>query len=489
MALPIFDNKSKGSTEYGGSVTSSHTIGSGSNKLLIAQCEIPSLSDKVSSVTYNGVALSRFRRSGNPGVSTVYTYYLLNPPSGAANVVWTFTSADCRASCINHSWSGVDQTTPLTFLSELIDSTSNSDSRTFTLGASSVALDFIGTNETGRATFTPGSGQTLIDGVIQNGQTVYEAVASYASGVSNVSDSWTDGLRSIGHVAIAINGTASAVTGPTMTGTINTSAVTSSGLTASWTAATGGSNPIGGYQISVDTGTPNWNSIGNVTTYNVTGLNPSTAYTVRVRAFDNAGTPNYSNVLTANVSTIASSSVPPTMNGLLTTSGVTSTGVTLTWNAATQGTNAITGYQYSIDTGTANWQEAGNVTTVTANTLSAGTLYTARVRAHDGSGNYATPISAQFTTSSVASYVDMTNEKCDNIQSGLLPNLGLTAVVFRRDDLTVAKQVVTGITTNADSTVPRFQVNYPLNTPVHIVFINAADNTATGIVSDHATVA
>lgn len=77
-------------------------------------------------------------------------------------------------------------------------------------------------------------------------------------------------------------------TPPTMTGAVAVSVITTSGAHVAWPAATDNIG-VTGYEISVDTGTPAWTSIGNVLAYDITGKVASTNYTVRVRAFDAAG--------------------------------------------------------------------------------------------------------------------------------------------------------------------------------------------------------
>jgi chitodextrinase len=93
---------------------------------------------------------------------------------------------------------------------------------------------------------------------------------------------------------------------PTMSGSLATSAITSQGFTTTWVAA---SDDIGvvGYERSVDTGTPNYVSVGNVLTVSKTGLTPETLYYVRVRAFDAAG-----NRSTAITTTVTTSAIVPT---------------------------------------------------------------------------------------------------------------------------------------------------------------------------------
>jgi hypothetical protein len=87
---------------------------------------------------------------------------------------------------------------------------------------------------------------------------------------------------------------------PTMNGALTISVVNDDGFRAAWLAA---SDDIGvvGYEMSVDFGTPSYSPVGNVRSVSITGLEATTTYYVRVRAFDAGG--NRSTALTTVVVT------------------------------------------------------------------------------------------------------------------------------------------------------------------------------------------
>lgn len=101
--------------------------------------------------------------------------------------------------------------------------------------------------------------------------------------------------------------------------------------------------------------------------------------------------------LTHPVSRTIPDTNPPTMNGSLSSSSITSTGFTLIWIAASDDV-AVTGYEYSTNSGT-SYTDAGNVLTKAVTGLAPSTLYNTRVRAYDLAGNKATPLSLAVTTS------------------------------------------------------------------------------------------
>jgi hypothetical protein len=99
-------------------------------------------------------------------------------------------------------------------------------------------------------------------------------------------------------------------TPPVLTGAITASGISTAGFTISWPAATDNVG-VTGYEYSVDGGS-SWNDAGNVLTKAIAGLSASTAYGVRVRAYDAAG--NKSTPALAATITTAAISIPPVLS-------------------------------------------------------------------------------------------------------------------------------------------------------------------------------
>ncbi len=120
------------------------------------------------------------------------------------------------------------------------------------------------------------------------------------------------------------------------------------------------------------------------TTYAVTGLTASTAYTFSVKAKDAAGNISASSNI-VNVTTLApvADTTAPTAPTTLAASGTTATTTNLSWTASTDNV-AVTGYDV--------YQDATLKATVTGTTyavtgLTAATAYTFSVKAKDAAGN------------------------------------------------------------------------------------------------------
>lgn len=174
---------------------------------------------------------------------------------------------------------------------------------------------------------------------------------------------------------------------PTAPGRPTVSAITATGATLTWTAS---SDDVGvtGYTVRDASGTAIATATGTTTA--LTGLTPSTAYSVTVVARDAAG--NVSSASPAATFTTSAGqggdTQAPSAPGTPSASVVTATSATLTWPAATDDVG-VTGY--TVQTGTGTPLATSTTTSVTLTGLTADTSYTVRVVARDAAGNVSTP--------------------------------------------------------------------------------------------------
>lgn len=105
---------STASTNSASTLNWAHTVGVGTNRLLVVALSLRHTGTQAATgVTYNGINLTPLIVQTNNGNARVELWYLINPPSGTANVAIAWGGGSTRAVGGAMSFSGVDQTTPL----------------------------------------------------------------------------------------------------------------------------------------------------------------------------------------------------------------------------------------------------------------------------------------------------------------------------------------------------------------------------------------
>lgn len=163
--------------------------------------------------------------------------------------------------------------------------------------------------------------------------------------------------------------------------------ITASSFSLSWNASTGATS----YDVQIRPQGGSWSTFNvTSTSYNATSLSGATTYEAQVRAKNSAGSSSYTSAIT--VTTL--DPIPAVPAGLSSTS-ITTSSATLTWNASTYATS----YDVQFRTQGGTWSTY-NFTTTTCNAtgLNANTTYEWQVRANNstGSSNYSTVVN--FTT-------------------------------------------------------------------------------------------
>lgn len=156
------------------SITFSHTIGSGKNRVLLVGTHVEmggNTENAVTGVTYGGVALTKIRHrydNTNANAARVEMWSLLNPASGTANVVVSYAISVNRAFACSVSYSNVYQVAAInTSTDDVVSSASPSISITPTVtntrivglfGIDGVAstVSGLGSSQVQRVSFTGG---------------------------------------------------------------------------------------------------------------------------------------------------------------------------------------------------------------------------------------------------------------------------------------------------------------------------------------------
>jgi chitodextrinase len=188
---------------------------------------------------------------------------------------------------------------------------------------------------------------------------------------------------------------------PTAPTSLAYNSLTQTTLTLTWNAST---DAVGVTNYLVYKGGTLLATVGNVLTYNVTGLTASTAYAFKVYAKDAAS--NVSSVSnTVNVTTLAVPDITaPTAPSSLTSNSVSNTTLTLTWSAST---DAVGVTNYLVYKGGVLLATIGNVLTYNVTGLIASTAYAFTVYGRDAAGNVST-VSNTHNVTTTATSVDTT---------------------------------------------------------------------------------
>ena len=179
---------------------------------------------------------------------------------------------------------------------------------------------------------------------------------------------------------------------PTAPASLQVTATTTSSVTLSWSASTDSGSGLGGYRIFRD---QSQNPLANVTgtSHTDAGLSPDTTYQYRVIAYDRAQPANESAAATASARTrvaIAPDTTPPSTPANLRTTAITSTSVSIAWNASTDtGGSGLAGYRVARNGALIGTVTAGT-TALADSGLLASTAYAYVVFAFDGAGNTST---------------------------------------------------------------------------------------------------
>lgn len=187
-SIVAVDNTSSESTDGGSSITISHTT-SGSNRLMLVGVAFNNDNyETVTSVTYNGTALTKVGERANSDDAMVYIYSLVAPDTGTHDVVITFSAALAQEGIAGvTTFSGVDQDTPLGSFS----SAEGDDTTTASLDITSAEGEFVyAVIAAEYDALTAGSGvdeqwNTSVNGTSTNG-----AAGTTNCGAATVTMSW-----------------------------------------------------------------------------------------------------------------------------------------------------------------------------------------------------------------------------------------------------------------------------------------------------------
>ena len=267
------------------------------------------------------------------------------------------------------------------------------------------------------------------------------------------------------------------VLAPVATSAPTATLVTPNSLTLNWTAPTTG-GAIASYTVQSATNTGFTSGLvttalisNTATSYNVTGLAPSTTYYFRVIAV------NATSTATSSALTQATAIAVPGVTGTPTATAITATGLTLNWSAPTTG-GTVANYtvQYATNSSFTGATSSAAVTSTTYNVsgLTAGTTYWFRVVANNASAS---------TNSSSVSATTMTAVA----QAAALATLPAPATVTGLSGVTTDRVISAGMNWSAVSGATSYNVRYSTSstfaTSTTVTATSGSQIAFTGIVS------
>jgi uncharacterized repeat protein (TIGR02543 family) len=230
FAAIAFDAASNGGLAASGSTfTWSHTVGTGTNRVLVVGVEQEDTNTAdmtISSVTYNGAAMTAIANSqvsdGTTTVNRAQLFYQVNPASGAHNVVVTFAGTVNGASAGAVSLSGAAQSGPEAVATNHLGSGSTISTNITTLTAGAWVVDVIGSGASSVTFTTTTSGMTERWDRSTNGAGgAGSTKAPTATGATTLSWTASSGSRIV-HALAAFAAASGGGTGPfTLTTTVS----------------------------------------------------------------------------------------------------------------------------------------------------------------------------------------------------------------------------------------------------------------------------
>jgi len=197
LAISSNGTVTSASTDGATSLSWSHTVSAGTNRVLVVELAIDGAGANTTSVTYGGVAMTQIGRGA--GNHAVELWALVNPAAGTANVVATFAGTTAAAGGAT-AYNGVNQSVPFgTFVSATGTGTTASVTVASAAGDQVIDVQYWEGSPSGGA---PGPGQALswwqIGSAMIGGGTVEAGAASVVmSGSFSTSTQWEIGAVSM----------------------------------------------------------------------------------------------------------------------------------------------------------------------------------------------------------------------------------------------------------------------------------------------------
>lgn len=204
MANIAFDSSSISAGSVTNSKTISHTIGAGSNTILLVYTWNNQTSDITTGVTYNGASMTSIAGAFYSGLGGyIKVYYLLNPTAGANNIVASYSSSRYNR-VAGVSYSGVKQSAQPDAFTTKNNGTGTTESASVTTVADNAwVLAAVSMGDGGTPSAGSGTTMRVNDGAgdsnawFDSGSAVSPAGSKTLNFVSSASNRWAEVILSI----------------------------------------------------------------------------------------------------------------------------------------------------------------------------------------------------------------------------------------------------------------------------------------------------
>jgi hypothetical protein len=204
---PAVVDQSSSATATATSLSWSHTVGSGANRLLVVGVAIRNANNVVTGVSYAGKSLTLLQaRNNHDNAVRVEQWYLVAPPSGTGNVTVTL-SGGAKVVGGAVSFTGANQVSPFRGLAVngSTDTGTNDPTVADSSGSADLVVSAVATDGNAAATLAPAPGQSqawkLAYGP-SGGDDV--GAGSTATGAANLVMGWTKGKNAKWAMAAAV---------------------------------------------------------------------------------------------------------------------------------------------------------------------------------------------------------------------------------------------------------------------------------------------
>ncbi len=378
-AAIAFDSVATKTATNAASVTWSHTVGTGADRVLIVGLATEDTSStvlNVSAITYGGVALTAASGSaataGSSTLDKTQLFYLLNPPSGTGTVSVTFGGAVNGVSAGSTSLSGVAQTVPGAVAINTAASGTTISAAVSVATAGSWVVD-VANSGASNGTLTAGSAQTKRWGVSQSSSGGAGSTAAPAA-TGTTTMSWTAGSSSQLALSAAVfapstgGATTPSITTQPASQTVTAGSSVTFSVVASGTAPLSYQWKLGGSNISGAT----------AASYTIASVQSANAGSYTVTVTNSAG----SVTSNAAILTVNATATPPSITTQPASQTVTA-GSSVTFSVAATGTSPLS-YQWKLGGSNISGATAASYTIASVQSANAGS-YTVTVTNSAGS--------------------------------------------------------------------------------------------------------